>query len=220
MNQEKIQKIKSKLGACLGIFKKMGRSSFSRKVWFSLAGVFLVLALGLALSKVFFWRVDVFVEKMEYQKYSHIAPDFSFSYSDQYVFDSNEGNKYGNDYLGGFRLKSDQRTGCDIRSNPVGINFKKSEQEIRDALQKEFSVKVKDFKMIDGRFSKIDGESAFVLEFSFTDPVGATLRLNQVMVSHGGADYLLVCGTGDYQYKYLRKDFEHFFDSFRWGSVI
>lgn len=180
--------------------------------------IVLIFSAFFVLIKKSGWRINAFIEKINYKKYNHIGPDFNFAYPDYYVFDADEQKKFGNSYIGGFRLKTDQRTGCDVRLSETGINFQKSEKEISEALEKDFSQNVKDFKLIGTKITKIDGEKAFLLDFSFTDPIGTAVRLSQIMVSHGGTNHLLICGTGEYQYKYFQKDFDGFFNSFQWKA--
>jgi hypothetical protein len=105
-----------------------------------------------------------------------------------------------------------------MRYNQVGLNFQKTDAEIKDALIKDLSQSAKEFKLISAQRIKLGGEDAFRTEFSFLDPTGNIVRLSQVLTSHAGADYILVCGTGDYQYKYFQKDFQNFFDTFSWQS--
>ena len=167
---------------------------------------------------LFGYRSSVYLEKVKFEKYSHSGPDFSFQYPDHYVFDDDADKKFGADYLAGFRLKSDQRTGCDMRHNLVGLNFSKSDAEITSALEKELSKNAQDFKLLSAKRINIGGEPAFRTEFSFTDPIASTVRLSQNIVSHDGQNYLIVCGTGDYQYKFFQKDFDAFFQSFRWEA--
>ncbi|HAR99758.1 MAG: hypothetical protein US57_C0009G0030 [Candidatus Moranbacteria bacterium GW2011_GWC2_37_73] len=161
-------------------------------------------------------RINAGISKINYESYSHIGPDFSFKFPNAFVADNDEEKKYGDSYLGGFRLKGDQRTGCDVRSNPVGINFQKSDQEIHNAVASDLSTHIKDFKEISSLRTKIGGEDAYMIEFSFTDPLGNRTRVSQAITSHQGNSYVFVCGTGEYQYEFFADDFNDFFKSFRW----
>lgn len=180
----------------------------------------LVIDAGYVIAKKSGIRMNVFVSKADYKTYSHVAPDFSFTYPGHFVIDNDDQKKYGDSYISGFRLVSDSRTGCDVRSNSFGINFQKSDKEIAAALTKDVSVSAKDFKLVEAKKISIGGEKAFQLVFSFTDPLGSVTRLSQVIVSHNGGNYLLLCGTGDYQYKYFQSDFDNFYDSFKWSSKM
>lgn len=169
-------------------------------------------------DNIFGLRIKIFTDKVSYQKYNHIGPDFSFKYPEYFQIDSGEGKNYGENYLTGLRLTSDSRTGCDIRLNSVGLNFQKNDQEIARALTDEVSKNAKDFSFISSKRFKINGENAFSLEFAFTDPINSKVHLNQVLTEHGDNFYMIICGTGNYQYKFFEKDFESFLDSVRWGN--
>ena len=162
------------------------------------------------------WRLNWSLQKINYQTYNHIGPDFSFHYPDYYQFDGDESKKFGDQYLGGFKLKTDQRTGCDLRINPFGLNFAKSDSEIENAIKNDLSKSAKEFKLISSQRTKIGNEEAFQIDFTFLDPTNNTVRLSQVLMSHAGTGYMMVCGTGEYQYQFFQKDFEEFFKNFRW----
>ena len=98
----------------------------------------------------------------------------------------------------------------------MGLNFQKNDQEIARALTDEVSKNAKDFSFISSKRFKINGENAFSLEFSFTDPINSKVHLNQVITGHGDNFYIIICGTGDYQYKFFKKDFESFLGSIKW----
>jgi len=222
--EEKIEKkplsffwiFKTTAKAALNALKEL---KFSKKYLVIVAVVIALLLVTVILRKSDL-RLDMSLRKINYQAYNHVGPDFSFRYPDYYVFDGDEQQKYGASYIGGFRLKSDARTGCDMRQSESRINFKKSDQEIREALQKDFEKSVKNFNLIKTERIKLGGEDAFVFEFSFTDPTGSTVHLAQIITGHEQTGYLLVCGTGDYQYKYVQKDFADFLNSFQWKSQL
>jgi hypothetical protein len=163
------------------------------------------------------WRMDWSLQKINYLKYSHIGPDFSFRYPDHFHLDMNEDKKFGETYIAGFKLRTDQRTGCDIRYNEVGLNFQKSDQEIQTAIEKDLAKNTKEFQLLKGRRMRMGGEEAFAVDFNFLDPTGNKVHLMQLLTSHAGSDYLMVCGTGEYQYRYFQKDFDEFFEEFRWA---
>ncbi|MFA5994161.1 MAG: hypothetical protein WC823_04335 [Parcubacteria group bacterium] len=162
------------------------------------------------------WRVDWSVQKVNYLKYSHIGPDFSFRYPDYFHLDTDVEKRFGTDYIAGFKLRTNQGTGCDVRYNSFGLNFQKSDQEIQAAIEKDLSQTAKEFHLISSKRLQVDGEQAFLVEFDFLDPTGDTVRLAQMLTSHAGMDYALICGTGEYQYKYFQRDFADFFSNFRW----
>lgn len=211
----------------LGNIGKYFRAVFDKngwkKDWKKIGLISLIVLLGMAGSLItkkdlLGLRVIFDVERIKYQKYSHIGPDFSFQYPDYYVFDGDEEKKFGNDYLAGFRLRTDRRTGCDVRTSAAGLNFKKNDEEIKKALVNDLSRTAKNFSLINSGRTTIGGNEAFSLEFTFVDPLGNNLRLFQTMTTNKGGHYLLVCGTGDYQYRFFARDFEKFLETFKWQS--
>jgi len=192
-----------------------------KKIQFLLVVIFYAaIVLGIVsffTGNLFGWKTDVFINKVSYKTYSHIAPNFSFKYPSYFGVDNGEGKNYGTSYLAGLKLDSDSRTGCDIRLNGAGLNFKKSDDEIKKALIAEVSKGAKDFNLLNAKRIKVNGEDAFSLEFAFTDPIGGKVRLNQILTGHNNNFYLFICGTGEYQYKYFEKDFQSFIDSFKWN---
>ena len=183
-----------------------------------------LLLIGGIVKGIMFWsqnnllgiRFNLGVSRIKYDAYSHIGPDFNFKFPTSFVVDNDDQHKYGDAYLGGFRLKGDQRTGCDVRLNPVGINFQKTDKEIHDAVIADLAAHIKDFKEISSQRKAIGGENAYVIDFSFSDPLGNSTRVSQAITTHGGNGYLLVCGTGNYQYDFFAQDFNDFFKLFRW----
>lgn len=161
-------------------------------------------------------RINIFVDKISYKNYDHIGPNFSFKYPDYYEIDNGENKNYGESYLTGLKLKNDARTGCDIRLSKKGINFKRNDEEINNALVQETSKSAKDFQLKEYERIKIDGNDAFSQKFVFTDPLGNRTLVNQVMSGHDGNFYIFICGTGEYQYKFFEKDFQDFLNSFQW----
>lgn len=202
------------------IFNSLKKIKLSKKTTGIILLAVFIAGIVWVIGKKFDLRLDFSIQKINYQNYNHIGPDFSFRYPDYYVFDGDEEKKYGIGYMGGFRLISDQRTGCDVRQSETMINFQKTDQEIQSALEENFKKSVKNFELIKTERRKIGGEDAFNFEFSFTDPLGSTAHLSQVITAHDNVGYLLVCGTGDYQYKYFQKDFTDFLDSFQWKGAI
>lgn len=194
-----------------------------KKMWKLLKALGLILiVLGLIsylTGNLFGWRTDIFIKKISYKKYDHIAPNFNFQYPTHYDIDSDPENLYGENYITGFKLSTDSRAGCDIRINPAGINFEKSDAEIKKVLSEDMSKSAKDFKLMDAKRIKIDGQDAFSLDFTFTDPLNNQIRLNQIMTSDKQNNhFVFICGTGAYQYQFLKKDFDDFRKSFEWKS--
>lgn len=214
----------SKSVAAKTLLSKEGWKKDLKKLkWIFLLIILVLIALGakkFGNLEIFGWRLDAKLTKVNYREYNHVAPDFSFRYPDYFQTDEDSQHKYGDNYLAGFKLKSDQRTGCDARTASAGINFKKSDQEIQAALANELSQNAKDFRLVSSGRMKIGGEDAYLMSFSFTDPIGSTARLTQIMTSHAGENYLLICGTGDYQYQFFSRDFDNFFKSFSWNSGL
>ena len=154
------------------------------------------------------------IERVKYQTYDDANAKFSFSYPERYVFDADQQKKFGNDYLAGFHLNSDGRTGCDVRRSEVGINFAKSDQEISAAVSKELAAGVKGFDKFSGQRFKLSGQDAYKTSFLLTDPLGNSLHITQVLVSANQENYLLVCGSGEAQYEFFAQDFADFLQSF------
>lgn len=155
------------------------------------------------------------IERVKYQTFNDTNAKFSFAYPERYVFDADQQKKFGNDYLAGFHLKADGRTGCDIRKSEVGINFAKSDQEIATAVSQELATGVKGFDKFSGQRLKLNGQDAYKTSFSLTDPLGNSLHITQVLVSANQENYLLVCGSGEAQYEFFAQDFADFLQSFR-----
>lgn len=159
------------------------------------------------------------VEKVRYQTYGPSGAKFTFAYPEKYVFDADVQKKFGTDYLAGFHLDADSRTGCDVRASEVGINFAKSDQEIAAAISQELAANVKGFDKFAGERIKVDDKDAFKSSFSLTDPLGNKLRITQVLVSPANQEnYLLVCGSGEAQAEFFTQDFSDFLHSFRFKA--
>ena len=167
-------------------------------------------------NQLWSFRFHAPVEMVKYQK-SVLSPDFSFVYPQRYVFDSDEQKKYGGDYLAGFHLKDDSRTGCDVRTSNIGINFSKSDKEINDAIYADLSANVKGFDGYTGKRIIIGKENAMESDFSLIDPLSEVLHMKQVMVTHEGKNYLLICGGSEDQYEFYQKDYQDFVSSFSWN---
>jgi hypothetical protein len=223
MEESKKKEVESKEIVKHPLIDWVGWKKDSKKIILVL--VALVIVFGIVKGAMF-WsnthllglRMHLAVSRVQYSPYSHIGPNFNFKFPDYFVADSDEQKKYGDSYLGGFRLKGDQRTGCDVRSNPVGINFQKSDKEIHDAVIGDLSAHIKDLQEVSAVRQTIGGENAYVVGFTFTDPLNNRTRISQVITSHAGNNYVFVCGTGDYQYSFFADDFSDFLKSFSWTN--
>lgn len=218
-NEKKESKKKRILSKIRKILFEGWKKDLKKLQKISVVVFYLAIILGIILyfsNSLFGWRMNFFLDKVHYKNYSHIGPDFSFEYPDYFQIDSGEGKNYGTGYLTGIKLNSDSRTGCDIRLNAAGLNFQKSDEEITKALTGELSKSAKDFRLISSKRFKIDGENAFSLEFSFTDPINSRVHLNQIITGHNNNFYMIICGTGEYQYRFFERDFQSFLDSFNW----
>ena len=193
----------------------------AKKIGYCLIVIAAIIAGAWAIKKLSLsWglRFHAPIEIISYQRHVQSNPNFSFVFSKKYLFDGDDQKKYGADYLAGFHIQNDQRTGCDVRKTNIGLNFAKSDLEINDAISKDLSAHVKGFANYSGTRIKIDNQAAMRTEFLLTDPLDNTLHIVQVMVSNGGQNYLLVCGSGESQYEFYKKDFETFLDSFSWNK--
>lgn len=181
----------------------------------SMVAVILLVTVAVKISQMQSWslRFNSPIETVEHQEFKN--ENFSFFFPERYVLDKNEQKKFGADYLAGFHLADDDRTGCDVRSSEIGINFSKSDQEIKDAFIKELSANVKGFDQFKGERLQIGKRDAFKVSFLLTDPLGNKLKINQVLLSGNNENYLLVCGSGSAMEKFFQKDFNDFFKSFR-----
>lgn len=194
-------------------FKKLGKI-----LQLVIAIIFVLGLISYLKGDIFGLRTDIFIKKISYKKYDHLAPNFSFKYPDYYTLDNDPNNLYGENYATGFKLTTDSRAGCDVRMTSTGINFKKSDADIKKALVEDIAKSAKDFELIKAKRIKIGGEDAFSVEFTFTDPLNNKVKINQIMTSSQNNHFLIMCGTGAYQYQYLEKDFEDFIKSFKWKS--
>lgn len=196
----------------------------AKKIGYVLLAILLVLILGWGIMRMVnapSWglRFHAPIERVKYQTHNDPAGKFSFVFPVRYTFDSDEQKKFGADYMAGFHLNADSRTGCDVRASEVGINFAKSDQEISEAIAKELSVNVKGLENFSGQRIKLNKRDAFAVNFSLIDPLGNKLRINQILISSPKQEnYLLVCGSGEAQAEFFAQDFADFLRSFRLNS--
>ena len=177
--------------------------------------IFLVGIVFYVLSKndLFGIRVNFDVHKVETNVYESFTPDISFKYPAIFEVDNDDQNKYGSEYLVGIKLKTDTRTGCDVRVDGPELDFSKGVDEIASMITKDISENAKNFKIVEKKKVSIDGRDGFKVAFSFLDPIGAYVQLEQVFVKNDDINYFIICGTGEYQYEFFQKDFDVFFDS-------
>jgi hypothetical protein len=164
-------------------------------------------------NDIYNWRLNLQLQQVETKEYKGLAPNIAFEYSTIFEIDGDANGKYGQAYIAGIKLKTDNRTGCDIRINGPQLDFIKTENELAQEVTAEISKQAKNFKVISKEKMFIDGNEAFKITFSFKDPLGSRIMLEQVFVSNNKLNYFIICGTGEQQYDFFRKDFKSFFNS-------
>ena len=174
----------------------------------------------LSQKDLFGWRMNFNLNKVETSDYQGIAPTIAFKYSKIFEIDLDKDKKYGSNYIVGIKLKTDDRTGCDVRINGPQLDLSKSEKELADTIIAPIKDKASDFQLIESKKIKIGGELAFKVAFSFLDPIGARVRLDQVFIPKQGNNFMIICGTGEYQYDFFKKDFQAFYDSINFEGKI
>lgn len=180
--------------------------------------VLVVLAVGyftyrLSNKDLFGWRLNFGLSKVETKDYKSIAPNIAFKYPTIFELDVDKDKKYGTNYVVGIKLATDNRTGCDIRRDGPQLDLSKLEKELTDEITNPIKEKASDFQLIENKKVKIGQEPAFEVSFSFLDPIGARVRLDQIFISKQSINYMIICGTGEYQYEFFKKDFQTFYDS-------
>jgi len=185
--------------------------------WSVLVGIIIVGGIGcvyyFSQNDIYNWRLNFQIQQIETEEYKGLAPNIAFKYHTIFEIDGDVEGKYGQSYVVGIKLKTDNRTGCDVRINGPHIDFTKTEYELAKEVTDEISQKTKNFTIMTKEKILIDGNQAFKISFSFRDPLGSQVMLEQIFVSSGKFDYFIVCGTGKQQYNFFRKDFNSFFNS-------
>jgi len=153
------------------------------------------------------WRLNLSLRKVETSDYQSFAPKIAFKYPKNFEIDSDPENRYGDSYLAGIKLRTDNRTGCDIRTNGTELDFSKTEDKLINNTISQIKDKASDFRLIQKQKISIGGRPAFKVSFSFLDPIGARVRLDQIFVKNDGTNYLIICGAGEYQFDFFEKDF-------------
>ena len=168
---------------------------------------------------LFGWRFNFSLSKVETGTYTSFAPNIAFLYPRIFEIDANR-ERYGKGYLVGIKLKTDDRTGCDIRLGGPELDFGKSIDDLTNEIVAPIRGKASDFKLLENKKTKIGGRDALRVSFSFLDPIGARIRLDQAFVKDKDVRYFMICGTGEYQYNFFRKDFNVFYDSINFEGTI
>ncbi|HAI74380.1 MAG TPA: hypothetical protein DCS28_04300 [Candidatus Moranbacteria bacterium] len=176
-------------------------------------------AYRLSQKDLFGWRLNFNLSKVETGTYTSFAPNIAFLYPKIFEIDSNR-ERYGKGYLVGIKLKTDDRTGCDVRLGGPELDFSKNVNDLTDEIVSPIKNKASDFKLIENKKTKIGGRDALRISFSFLDPIGARIRLDQAFIKDKSARYFIICGTGEYQYDFFRKDFNVFYDSINFEGNI
>lgn len=184
-----------------------------------IAGYF---AYCLSQKDLFGWRFNITLNKVKTKQYSSFAPTIAFLYPETFELDLDpEKKKYGKSYLVGMKLKTDDRTGCDIRLGGPELDFSKSTDELAQAIAGPIQEKASDFRLIKKEKTAIGGQEAFKISFSFLDPIGARIRLDQTFTKgKDGERYMMICGAGEYQFSFFQKDFSIFYDSINFDGKI
>lgn len=177
-------------------------------------------AYRLSQKDLFGWRLNFNFDKVETSHYSSFAPNIAFLYPRIFETDLDPDKKYGKGYVVGIKLKTDDRTGCDIRTNGPQLDFSRPEQALTDAIVNPIKERASDFQLIEKGKLNIGGQKSFKVSFSFLDPIGARIRLDQIFTENQKTQFMIICGTGEYQYAFFRKDFQTFYDSINFSGKI
>lgn len=177
-------------------------------------------AYRLSQKDLFGWRLNFNLNKVETNTYTGFAPNLAFLYPKIFETDLDPEDNYGKGYLVGIKLKTDDRTGCDIRTNGPQLDLARSEQELTETIINPIQERASDFRLIEKGKLKIGGQPAFKVSFSFLDPIGARIRLDQIFTENQGTRFMIICGTGEYQHAFFRKDFQTFYDSINFSGKI
>jgi len=184
--------------------------------------IIIILAIIIALFYFFFyfsqhdlggWRFNFSLSKVKTNDYQSFGPKLAFKYPDIFEIDSDPQKKYGDNYVVGIKLKTDSRTGCDIRKGGPMLDYSKSIDELTENAISQIRDKAKDFQLIEKEKINIAGRDGFKTSFSFLDPIGARVRLDQIFTQNEGINYMIICGAGEYQFDFFRKDFNILYDS-------
>lgn len=218
--QSKIEKRSSKINL---LTKKEPTFSkkFLRLVIASTGLIIILLGIyafyNLSKKDLFGWRLNFNFTKAEIKTYKSVFPVFSFKYPKIFELDLDQDKKYGNAYISGIKLTTDSRTGCDIRRGGPKLDFSKLNQSLLDETIGPIKERTTEFRLFESEKTNIGGRQAFFISFSFLDPIGARVRLDQFFLE-GQESYMIICGTGEYQYAFFEKDFQIFYNSLDFAS--
>jgi len=181
-----------------------------------IAGYF---AYQLSQKDLFGWRLNFSLSKVETNDYQGIAPTIAFRYPKIFDLDLDKDKKYGSAYVAGIKLTTDDRTGCDIRRDGPQLDLSKSSQALTEEITGPIKAKASNFQLLESDKASVGGRTAFRISFSFLDPIGARVRLDQIFLPEK-ENYMIICGTGEYQYAFFKKDFQTFYDSINFEGKI
>jgi hypothetical protein len=176
-------------------------------------GALICLIYYLSAHDLFGWRLNFSFSRVKMNEYRSFGPDLSFKYPDTFEIDADPENRYGDNYVVGIKLRTDNRTGCDIRSGGPSLDYTKSIDESTQGVIDSIKEKSKDFKLIERQKIKISGRDGLKISFSFLDPIGARVRLDQISTQKGEVNYLIICGAGEYQFELFQKDFGKLYET-------
>lgn len=183
--------------------------------------ILIYFAYRLSKEDLFGWRLNFSLNKIGTRDYVGFAPTIAFLYPDTFEIDLDPDNKFGKAYLAGMKLKTDDRTGCDIRTNGPELDFSKSADELAREIVGPIQEKASDMKVLEKDKTTIGGQKAFKVSFSFLDPIGARIRLDQLFTKgKDGTRFMIICGAGEYQFSFFQKDFNIFYDSINFEGKI
>lgn len=189
--------------------------------------VFLVLGatayVGYRLTEkdLFGWRMNFSLNKVETDDYHSFGPTVAFKYPKIFEIDTDPEKRYGSEYVVGIKLKTEERTGCDIRRSGPQLDFSQSTEVLTEEIVKPIREKATDFKLLSSEKTKISGQDAIRISFSFLDPIGARIRLDEIFTKgKDGTKYMIICGVGEYQFDFFEKDFRVFYDSISFDGQL
>jgi len=195
--------------------------------WLSVFLILILLASAsfaayrLSREDLFGWRLNFQLNKVKSKEYSSFAPTIAFRYPEIFEIDLDPDNKFGKTYLAGIKLKTDDRTGCDLRTGGPELDFSASADELAQAIIGPIGEKASGLKVLEKKKTAIGGQDGFKVSFSFLDPIGARIRLDQLFTKGpDGQRYMIICGAGEYQYSFFQKDFQIFYDSINFKGEL
>lgn len=175
----------------------------------------------LSKEDLFGWRLNFNLAQVKTQEYNSFAPTIAFKYPDIFELDLDSENKFGTDYLVGMKLKTDDRTGCDLRIGGPELDFSRPIAELEKQVVDPIRERATGLEVLEKNKTKIGGEDAFLVSFSFLDPIGARIRLDQLFTKgKDGRRYMIICGAGEYQFDFFKKDFAIFYRSINFEGKL